>query len=216
MRKPSKPWYRKYNDTWYVCLSGRQVPLAKGKDNKKEAERAFHRLMAGEMPSASRSKDTRVVTVLDLFLDHAQRHNSASTYDWYKHFLQDFSDLYGALKVEDLRPFHVTRWVDSHPDWKGGQWGAVTAVKRAFNWAADEGLIAESPVKKVKKPAVRARDRFLTQEERRRIVANYREADPFRDFLFAMEQTGCRPGEVAAVTSEHADLHLGVWVFEQL
>src|SRR5262249_50116746 len=30
-----------------------------------------------------------------------------------------------------------------------------------------------------------------------------------------LEQTGCRPGEVAAVTSEHADLELGVWVFEE-
>lgn len=215
MRKPSKPWYRKFTDTWYVCLNGRQIPLAKGKDNKREAERAFFRLMAGETPAPSRAKDTRVVAVLDLFLDHAQRHNKPATYAWYRHFLQSFSDAYGSLKVEDLRPFHVTRWVDSHPAWKGGKWAAVTAVKRAFNWAADEGLIDANPVKKVKKPAVRARDRFLTQEERLKIVESYPEGDRFRDFLFAMEQTGCRPGEVAAVTSSQADLERGVWVFEE-
>jgi hypothetical protein len=50
MRKPSKPWYRKFINTWYVCLSGRQVPLAKGRSCRKETERAFHRLMAGETP----------------------------------------------------------------------------------------------------------------------------------------------------------------------
>jgi hypothetical protein len=27
MRTP-KPWYRSHNDTWYVCLNGKQVPLA--------------------------------------------------------------------------------------------------------------------------------------------------------------------------------------------
>jgi integrase len=215
MRRPSKPWYRKFNDTWYVCLNGRQLPLARGKDSKREAEREFHRLMAGEAPQASRPKDTRVVAVLDLFLDHALRHNAESTYLWYKRFLQDFSDRCGAMRVGDLRPYHVTRWADAHPGWKGGRWGAVTAVKRAFNWAADEGLVGESPVKKVKKPAVRARDRFLTRAERREIAESYPEGDPFRDFLFALEQTGCRPGEVAAVTSAHADLDLGVWVFAE-
>ncbi len=46
-------------------------------------------------------------------------------------------------------------------------------------------------MKKVKKPPMRTRERFITQEERRKILANYPEGDPFRDFLFAMEETGC-------------------------
>jgi len=61
-----------------------------------------------------------------------------------------------------LKPFHVSRWLDSHPDWQGCRWGAITAVKRAFNWADDEGLIAASPIKKVKKPTMRRRERFIT------------------------------------------------------
>jgi len=212
MRKPSKPWYRKFNDTWYVCLNGQQVVLARGKDNKKEAERAFHRLMAGDTPQALKPSDTRVVAILDLFLDHSHRHNKAATYEWYRHFLQDFSEMLGSLSVEELKPFHVTRWVDSHPDWQGARWAAITAVKRAFNWASDEGLIAVNPVKKVKKPAMRARDRFLTTQEREKIFDNYPEGDCFRDLLFALENTGCRPGEVSMVTAEHVNLDLGVWV----
>jgi integrase len=113
-----------------------------------------------------------------------------------------------------LKPFHVTRWLDSHPAWKGTRWGAVTAVKRAFNWSADEGLIAANPVKKVKKPPMRTRERFVTPEERRKILANYPEGDPFRDFLFALEETGCRPGEVGMVTAEHVNFDLGVWVLD--
>jgi integrase len=88
-------------------------------------------------------------------------------------------------------------------------------VKRAFNWAADEGLIAANPVKKVKKPIMRRRERFITPEERRKIFDNYPEGDCFRDFLFALEHTGCRPGEVGAVTAEDVDLRTGVWVLDE-
>jgi integrase len=215
MRKPSKPWYRAFNDTWYVCVNGRQVPLAKGRENKHEADRAFFRLMASEAPATAVSSDTRVVAVLDLFLEHSQKHNSARTYEWYRSFLRDFAQRYGVLRVEDLKPFHVSRWLDSHPDWDGTRRGAITAVKRAFNWAADEGLIPANPLKKVRKPPARARERFLTAEERQQIFDNYCEGDCFRDFLFALEHTGCRPGEVAAVTAEHVDLRTGVWVLDE-
>jgi hypothetical protein len=152
MRRPSGPWYRQFNDTCYVTIKGEQVPLAKGKGNEKEAQRAFYRLMAAETPAAPVTTDTRVVAILDLFLEHSQKHNSPRTFEWYRDFLQDFSDMYGMLRVEDLKPFHVNRWLDSHPDWNGTRRGAIIAVKRAFNYAVDEGLIAQSPVKKVKKP----------------------------------------------------------------
>lgn len=88
MRKPSKPWYRTFNDTWYVCLNGQQIPLAKGKHSKAEAERVFHRLMAGDTPQTAKPSDTRVVAILDLFLDHSHRHNAPRTYEWYRDFHQ--------------------------------------------------------------------------------------------------------------------------------
>jgi integrase len=226
MRKTAKPWYRKFNDTWYICLNEQQVPLGKhpedapppkkGKDGWNAPDSimtAFYRLMTGDVPQSVSPKDTRVVAILDLFLDYSQKHNAPRTYEWYRDFLQDFSDLFGLLKVEELKPFHVTRWVDAHPDWQGARWGAITAVKRAFNWAVDEGLIRENPIKKVKKPVMRRRERFITAEERRKIFDNYPEGDCFRDFLFALEHTGCRPGEASTVTTENVNLALGVWVF---
>ncbi len=215
MRKPSRPWYRQFNDTWYVCLNGQQVALAKGKCNKAEAERTFHRMMARDTPQLAKPADTRVVAIFDLFLEHSKKHNAPRTYDWYREFIQDFSNLFGLLKVEDLKPFHLSRWLDSHPAWKTGRWGAVTAIKRAFNWGVDEGLIRENPLKKAKKPPMRRRERFITQEERQKIFDNYPEGDTFRDFLFAMEHTGCRPGEVSAVTAAKVDRTLGVWVLDE-
>src|SRR5947209_1368793 len=107
MRKPAKPWYRRFNDTWYICLNGDQIPLAKGKENKADAERAFFRIMAEGTPQVLKVSDTRVVAILDLFLDHSQKHNSPRTYEWYRDFLQDFADTCSMLRVEDLKPFHV-------------------------------------------------------------------------------------------------------------
>ena len=59
------------------------------------------------------------------------------------------------------------------------------------------------------------RERFLTREERQKIFDNYPEGDCFRDYLFALEHTGCRPGEVANVTAEQVDLRSGVWIFDK-
>jgi integrase len=212
VRIPTKPWYRASKDAWYVEFNGKQVRLAKGRDNYKAALDAFYKLMAngsGKLPEA----DTfRVATICDLFLDHSQKHHVPDTFRWYKDYLQDFCDLYGTLLVQDLKPLHVSRWLDSHPGWKGARRCAVIAIKRAFNWAEGEGLLATNPLRKVKKPPQTFRERVLTREERQEVMAAIRD-QAFRDFVFAMQETGCRPSEVARVTADHVNLELGVWVF---
>ncbi len=149
MRIP-KPWYRASKDAWYVEIGGRPTRLAKGHGNEKAAIDAFYKIMAngsGRLPDA----DTlRVATICDLFLDHSQKHHVPDTYFYYRHFLQDFCDLYGTLRVQDLKPLHVSRWLDNHPTWKAGRRGAVISIKRAFNWAEGEGLLVSSPLRKVK------------------------------------------------------------------
>jgi integrase len=154
-----------------------------------------------------------VAAVCDLFLDWCHRHSAPRTYQWYRDFLQDFCAHCGKMPVTDLKPFHVTRWLDRHAGWRSARRCAVVAVKRALNWAADEGLIEANPVKKLRKPPAAARSRLLTAGERRQIADAYPEGDPFRDFLVALQETGARPGEVAAVTSAHVDLAAGTWTF---
>jgi hypothetical protein len=104
---------------------------------------------SGKLPEA----DTlRAATVCDLFLDHSQKHHVLDTFAWYKQYLQDFCDLYGTLLVQDLKPLHVSKWLDAHPGWKGARRCAVIAIKRAFNWAEGEGLLTANPLRKVTKP----------------------------------------------------------------
>lgn len=82
----------------------------------------------------------------------------------------------------------------------------------AFNWAEGEGPLASNPLRKVKKPPQTCRERILTGEERQEVMAAIRD-QAFRDFVFAMQETGCRPSEVARVSAPHVNLEVGVWVF---
>lgn len=93
MRTP-KPWFRSQNDTWYVCFHGKQIPLAKGKRSKREAEDAFHELMAsglgGPLPTPEKAATRlKVAAVLDQFFDWVRR--NLDCYEWHRHFLQQFA-----------------------------------------------------------------------------------------------------------------------------
>jgi hypothetical protein len=64
MRPPSKIWWRSFNRTWYATIQGEQIPLAKGKKNKRQAERAFHRLLAeGGVTRPLATVDVRVAAI---------------------------------------------------------------------------------------------------------------------------------------------------------
>jgi integrase len=146
--RPHRPWYRKQTDSWYVEIDGHQHHLGKHPDSAPpprkgkggwnappEIVAAFHHRMATSTRSLPEAEALQVATVCDLFLDFSQRHNSPDTYRGYKDFLQDFCGAYGTLLARELKPLHVTRWLDDHPGWKGSRRNAVVAVKQAFNWA---------------------------------------------------------------------------------
>ena len=208
-----KPWFRATHGWWYVEIAGKQVKLAKGRANEQAAYDAFYKLMAGGGAAKVADPATvHVATVCDLFLDFSQKHHQLHTYRGYKDFLQDFCDSYGTLLAQDVKPLHVTRWLDGHPGWKGGRRNAVIAIKRTFNWAASEGILTINPVRNVKKPPRTYRDRILKPEEKKEILDTIKDRQ-FREFVFAMQESGARPSEVRRVAAANVDLKLGVWIF---
>ena len=38
-----------------------------------------------------------------------------------------------AVPAAEVRPYHVSRWLDAHPGWKTGRGCAIRAIKRAFD-----------------------------------------------------------------------------------
>jgi integrase len=215
MRLPEGPWYRASRDAWYVKIDGKQVRLAKGKANKKAAAEAFHRLMALGPAGLPKNQEITAAHVCDLFLDWSKKHHDARTFDWYASFLNDFCGhkRLGVLTASQVKVFHVTQWLDAHPKWKGSRRNAVICVKRAFNWATAEGILKENPLRGLRKPPQNRRERILTAGEWEELFGAVVDQE-FKDFLTAMRETGCRPGEVRRVTADDVNLELGVWVLE--
>jgi len=77
-----------------------------------------------------------------------------------------------------------------------------------------EGLVSKNPFADIVVGKAGRRKRVLKKEERAEILAVIRE-ERFREFVFAMAETGCRPSEVARVTASDADLTLGVWILKK-
>ena len=216
--RPRKPWFRTSKNAWYVNFNGSQVRLADGPKNlvsRSKAERALSRLTLETSGEISRSKVLSVAEVCDLFLDFSDQHHEPATYRWYADFLNNFCKRWGKLAATELKPFHVSRWLDAHTAWTdGGRRCAITCIKRALNYAESEGLIAASPIRTVKKPKIQARERVLGNVERNEVFDTIGDKE-FRWFVFAMQETGCRPGEVRRVTAGHCDLTQGLWVFDE-
>jgi integrase len=64
----------------------------------------------------------------------------------------------------------------------------------------------------VRKPPVGRRERILTTNEKKEILETIRDR-PFRQFVFALQKTGCRPCVVASVTPQQFDAARGLWAF---
>lgn len=208
MRIP-KPWFRPQRGVWYVTLDGRQYNLG---PDRTVAFKRYRELLKN--PPTKKVDFTSVACVLDRFLDWTKQHRAPSTYDWYLAHCQSFAKtLPENLSVEELKPYHVQQWVDSHDRWADGhKRGGMMAVQRAFNWAEKLGYLERSPIRYLEKPKAGRRDAIVTVEEFPEVLAAIRR-DEFRDLVVTAWETGARPQELIRVEARHVDLSNARWVF---
>ncbi|MBX9623559.1 MAG: site-specific integrase [Gemmataceae bacterium] len=234
MARPRKPWYRSGRHDWLVTVDGKQVPLGphpadagpprrgKPKPGQRDGDwvippailKEYHRRMAErDDPEASGAAHGTVAALFAKFLGWTKAHKAEATYLQRRHFLRSFVR---HRNVRDLPPHRVTAelvegWLAAHPNWTGGRRHAVLIVLRAFTWAVKRKLLSRNPVTGVEVPPQRRVLHYLTKDQRRAIHGAVRDR-AFRTFLTALEQTGCRPGELCAVEAAEADPDAGVWV----
>ncbi len=133
MRKPGI-WQRKGRG-FYSQIGSRQYYL--GRDQA-EAEKKWHRLMAGE--GLIEATDLPVSVLADMFLDWTEQRFKPLTYDFYLYFLQSFKDRYPSIRTSALKPYHVQAWIDAQKEWsQATRSNAVKAMKRLFNWGREDG-----------------------------------------------------------------------------
>src|SRR5262249_39557279 len=115
--------------------------------------------------------------------------------------------------VADLKPYHVTRALAGFPQWSNNtKHDFISAVKRAFNWAADEEMIERSPLARVKKPAREAREMAVSPAEYAGGIAAIQEPN-FRDLIELSWETGARVQELRKIEARFLDLDTSRVVF---
>jgi integrase len=172
-------------------------------------------LLADAERDAKRAAEPILFAVLaDQFLDWVKREKAENTYIFYQYHLQGFCSFRKTRKVDEVTPQDIEDWFSSGKRklGKGTRSRAIEAISRVFNWGIKQKIIRENPLLGMDRPEKPRREIYITPEQRQIVLSAYPEGDPFRDFLFSMEQTGCRPGEVSLLTSENVFLEQGVWV----
>lgn len=209
MKQP-KPFFRRYTKSWYVQIGKRQINL--GRD-KKLAWEKYHELMAQR--ESLTGLLTTVAQLFDVYLEWCSTRRSEGTYKNNRLYLRSFIDCVGTrLTISKLRPLHITKWMDTHPDWSDTTRNdAISIAQRPFNWGVRQGRVEKNPIAHLEdKPPRRRREVVYSQDEWNSIIGCIRDSG-FRDLMEFMWETGCRPQEARQLEARHVDLKNGVAVF---
>jgi integrase/recombinase XerD len=234
MRIP-KPHWKESHKCWYVKLRGRFYRLDPDRDKAFDLYTEMlsrFTIREGLRPAATLT----VRDVLSEFLGWIKRNRKPATLGWYRQYIlgSERSGKYHeagflhfcppALLARDLKPFHLTNWLDSrypkaNPTTRAG---AITAIQQGLKWATGEGYITVNPLQGYKKPRPLTRGiwAYLTPEQWTQIVEYVRdnpakrEVESFLDYCTVVRMTGCRPQEIRVVEARHLDNETRRWIFE--
>lgn len=198
-----RPWFRKGTGMWCVTLEGKQIPLAK---TKRDAVAAFARLLA-EQGRPLRVDNPTVRDLVDLWLADRRRAVKQATMTNYERIGVSWKEFAGGLLAADLRPYHVQQWLDRRALSQSSRHLWISTVKAVTRWADDQGYLDRDPLARLKAPQITRRSPVTADQFARVLDA----AGPeLRQLLTLLALTGVRPGELASMTVEGADLVAGV------
>ena len=191
-----KPYYLEKRECWYAWIDGKQERLD---PDKKIAHEKFH----ARMSSKEINSGVPVVRLLDAALDWMEKRRAPKTYEWYADHLNSFAASIGAsLTVADLKPLHVTKWLDSQ-NWNDNtKHRAISAVQRVFNWSRKEGYILRSPIEMMEKPEATPRDIIITEPDFVKLIEKTPD-QAGKDFWTFLWETGCRVQEARIIHTDH-------------
>lgn len=224
----ARPYYKRSHNAWYVNVNGRPQRLAAV---EKTARVEYDKLMAQQ------NGDYTVTELIRRFLDHHLCSSKPDTHRFYCRPLHSFCQFVGAMKVCDLKPYHVAQWINSRKVAKRTrrtgrryiveetdrvigdtfQRNLIRAVKACFKWAEDQEYIEQSPIRRVKvpPPVARGDEAYLMPDQWEWLVsatATSQDGGALLDLITVMKETGCRPQEVRRVAARHFDRAGRCWV----
>jgi integrase len=201
MAKTPKPWSRKGRG-WFVTIGGLQHNL--GRD-RKAAFQEYYRLMQ-RSPERQKVSGASMAAIIDDSLEYSSKNRAPDTYRWYRDLLQKFILRHPDLRVDDIRPFHVQRWVDEYSHLsKTSRRNHMRSVKRCVKWAVAQGYIDRNPLQHLSIPNGDRKEVLVSEDEYQRIL-EFAKPDSIRDLLVTTWETGCRPQESLRVEARPCDV----------
>lgn len=225
MARRADVWWNRQRKTWVTdAVGGKRRTLAKGWTNKKLAQRLLKQLLDEQKLLQAVNGAISIVHLVELFLDDTEEHLSKSTYESYRYACQKLVDHYGNRMAHTIRPIDLETFSRKLKSTLNPTSRAIVlrSIVRCFNWGIEQELLPrECKLGRVRKPQSQMRERFLTDEEFQQTLRatnamrNTRNGAIFRRFLFAMDWTGARPGELSRLRWEHIRFDLRIAVLSE-
>lgn len=218
-----KPYFKRSHQCWYVKAEDGRREIRLDPDETK-AYGIWHEILEAGQPE---SPTAPVASVVESFLQYAAGQVARGelkqvTLDGYGFFLGKFCAATKGLRLRELRPFHVTRWLDKATDWgTSSRRAAITAVKRVMNWAVNERILVASPLRSLARPTPPRREVLIADDQHAAMIAatdangQERRAAAIRPVLIALRHSGARPGMVAAVTCANVSPDASCWILPE-
>ena len=203
MRQP-KPWFRKQTKSWYVQIDGKQINLG---TKKREAWNKYHEIMANGVSSPPTET---IGALLDKYLDWCEQSLAGPTCKKNRFHINRFRDYIDPkLAATDVKPLHVQQWIDKQYRGRSATYKniAITAVKAAFNWAAEQGYIDHSPIARMKKPRWTCREFYVPVVDWLKVLGAAR-GQQFKELIIVMFASGARPQEMRRFEAHHYEPEL--------
>jgi integrase len=199
---------------YYTCFRGKQMPLAKGPDDKPTgptylaALAKFREIMQLANADTADQSNT-VATICEMYGQHLERQGQKASLRILLDTCTSATERFGSKTMAEFKPIHVTEWLaamaEPREDSKKrmGKWGktyqamALRTLVAALNWAKKQGVISrhclENRPIKIKGKRSRGKEAYIEKDVFDRLIA--RVNTNFADLLKFMYGTGCRPAE---------------------
>ena len=231
-REKGTPWFRSFDDSWYVTpvkggnpvalrdTSGRKI---KGQESEAEAWAATKLAKtSGIAPAPAPSKAVTAGAVIDAYLEFLNTKREASSYRLAKRVGTEWLKFVGdQTPACDLEPYHLSNWIEGDgAAWKGKEsvYKSSNTINRAmgimvtaFHRAAKKGTLRDrngnkiaNPFAAIDRPKLVGRATFIEEAQRALMLDWCARRNPaLGDLLFFMLESGCRPEEASIIEAAH-------------
>ena len=157
MARPSKPWYWRARDAWFVNIKGKRHLLAKGKGNRANAYREYLRIADRHNPEVATAGSA--AAICQLFMTYARANLKPNTVNGHTQYAVAFCESVHDMDANSVQPKHVSDFLNAHPNWNStSRYSAIKSIKRVWAWALAEGHITVNQLKPMKRPRPQQRD----------------------------------------------------------